>query len=570
MSNFTFENKGTNTYLVYAIEENDVVDSMSLGMLTNNKIKGLAAAFFMQMDAKKYIKYNVSSKVSVKQFFMGPVNKKRLVGVLEGIVNAVVSAEDYMIDIDSIIFDLDYIFTDVSACETVLICLPLEQDKTVSNDLCTFLKNIMFSTQFDQTENCDYVARIINFLNSNAKISVQDFKNLIDDINNKQNGSQNMVSKPAQVSAPIEQKVQSAPVENKAVTFSSANLQPQSNVGQPMSQSRPVMQSQPMAQQVAQPQNTVSQQVRPMQSSNAMPVQKPPVQGAAQMNIPGAAPAKAPGGTGEKPMSMMTLLAHYNKENAEKYKQQKAAKKAAAVAAKNSSKTPAPAQAGNKVQSAPTNAGFNIPGQSAPANSMNYAIPGQAGPSNMSSMAQPVSKPMTSQSTANNQVPLSNAVVQPQKPAVTPNSAPAPAGNVYQGNVMPQMQSMNFGETTVLGGGGSSNIGETTVLSATNVMVEKKPFLIRMKNNEKIPVDKPVFRIGKEKSYVDYFIGDNTAISRSHASVITREGQYYVIDTNSTNHTYVNGSMIASNVETPISSGAKVRLANEEFEFKII
>lgn len=38
-----------------------------------------------------------------------------------------------------------------------------------------------------------------------------------------------------------------------------------------------------------------------------------------------------------------------------------------------------------------------------------------------------------------------------------------------------------------------------------------------MKNNEKIKLVKPVFRIGKEKSYVDYFIGDNTTVSRSHA-----------------------------------------------------
>ena len=75
--------------------------------------------------------------------------------------------------------------------------------------------------------------------------------------------------------------------------------------------------------------------------------------------------------------------------------------------------------------------------------------------------------------------------------------------------------------------------------------------------------------MGKEKSYVDYFISDNTAISRSHANVISRDGEYFVVDTNSTNHTYVNGMMIQSNVETKIDDGARIRLANEEFEFKL-
>ena len=126
---------------------------------------------------------------------------------------------------------------------------------------------------------------------------------------------------------------------------------------------------------------------------------------------------------------------------------------------------------------------------------------------------------------------------------------------------------MNFGETTVLGGG---NVGETTVLGAMPTGAPQiKPHLIRAKNNERINLDKPVFRIGKEKSYVDYFIGDNTAISRSHANIIAKDGEYYVVDTNSTNHTYVNGGMIQSNVETRITHDTRIRQANEEFTFKL-
>ena len=100
--NFSFENQATITYLVYEIGENDVIDSMSLGMLTNNRISGLIPAVFTQMDSTRYIKYNISSKVSVKQFFEGQVNKRRLIGVFNGIVDAMLSAEDYMIDTSKI------------------------------------------------------------------------------------------------------------------------------------------------------------------------------------------------------------------------------------------------------------------------------------------------------------------------------------------------------------------------------------------------------------------------------------------------------------------------------------
>ena len=95
------------------------------------------------------------------------------------------------------------------------------------------------------------------------------------------------------------------------------------------------------------------------------------------------------------------------------------------------------------------------------------------------------------------------------------------------------------------------------------------PRLIRVKNNDIIRLDKKSLRLGKEKSYVDYFIGDNTAISRSHADFIVENGHYYVVDKNSTNHTYVNDEMITSNIKVEIKDGDVIRLANEKFAFKI-
>ena len=63
--NFTFETQGTNTYLVYQIGEEDRIDSMSLGMLTNNKIPGLASTIFTQMDMTKFINFATWSQFSV-------------------------------------------------------------------------------------------------------------------------------------------------------------------------------------------------------------------------------------------------------------------------------------------------------------------------------------------------------------------------------------------------------------------------------------------------------------------------------------------------------------------------
>lgn len=119
--------------------------------------------------------------------------------------------------------------------------------------------------------------------------------------------------------------------------------------------------------------------------------------------------------------------------------------------------------------------------------------------------------------------------------------------------------------TTVLG----ADPGGTTVLGSEELYAPSFPYLIREKNQEKISVDKPSFRIGKEKKYCDYFVSDNNAVSRSHADIITRDKRYYIIDLNSTNKTYVDGRAIPIEKEVEIFSGTKLRLANEDFVFYI-
>lgn len=95
------------------------------------------------------------------------------------------------------------------------------------------------------------------------------------------------------------------------------------------------------------------------------------------------------------------------------------------------------------------------------------------------------------------------------------------------------------------------------------------PYIIRRSNFDRVDINKPVFRIGKERSYVDYFIHDNNAISRIHADIITKGGSFFVKDEDSTNGTYINGSRINSKEETQIFDGDVITFANEEFEFHI-
>ena len=107
----------------------------------------------------------------------------------------------------------------------------------------------------------------------------------------------------------------------------------------------------------------------------------------------------------------------------------------------------------------------------------------------------------------------------------------------------------------------------------TALLIEEQevhfPSLFRLLTEETISVNKPVFRLGKERSYVDYFVTNNNAVSRSHADIITRGNKYFVIDLNSKNHTYINDQMLPVQVEMEICDGDRLKLGNEEFIFNV-
>lgn len=594
---FTYENQGASTYLVYEVKESDVVDSLSLGMLTNNKIQGLAQTLFTQMNETRYIKYNVSSKISVRQFFNGPVNKKRLLGVFSGIVDGLLSAEDYMIDSNAIVLDLDYIFADVSTCEAMLICLPISNLERERTDLGVFFKNIMVNTQFDSTENSDHVAKIFNFLNTSPVFSLTDFKMLLEEIRNDGNVT-DMLSNVKNESINNQQNTAQNNINNRSV-------QPQQI---------PVQQAQPIP--VQQQQRTIQVQSKP-QSQQAQQFQQPvrPMPNNIQMNIPnGNMPnqsingkqqqfqANQPSGT-QKEMSLFYLLQHYSAENAAIYKAQKAAKKANAQNNMASGNMGMP-EAGNKhkrdknpkmPKGQPQSGNFNVPGKpegngmrvpsmqggnvrppmSGMNGQQNFAIPGQHNKSMVQDRGQQQNIVQPQQSVQNEYAATEEQIGNvrtdysntSQNRAQEYNQSFVQTQQHNQEQPSMQGQQMNFGETTNLD---MLRNGGTTVLNPSMRNPQMiSPNLIRMKNNEKIIINKPVFRIGKEKSYVDYFVSDNTAVSRSHANIITRDSKYYVMDTNSTNHTYVNGKMIQSNIEVEIENGDKIRFGNEDFEFRM-
>ena len=566
MQGFTYENQGQNTYLVYQFDDRPI-DTMALGMLTNNKIKGFAPAIYTEIDNQKFIKYNVSSHVTLSKLFMGDVRKMRLLKTFVNIVDAMQMLDAYMLDRRTIMLDRDYIYVDASTSDVSMICVPVV-DEFAPIDEREFFKNIIFSVSFAANENGDYVARILAYLNSVELFQLQDFKKMLEGLMSEQPavGMQNV--QPA-MGAPY---MQNNPYQQ---TPAGAPAQPQMNM-KPAVMQKPVPPVQPQNRPTDIGQEPAIQNVyvssgasakdiklakreemlKQQEEERAREMAKNPI---APENVdmgfavPGmstnqyaskpkaAAPAvpakkaskgKKNSGSSEDDISLFYLMQHYSKENKEKYKAAKERKKSGNTAteapvAKKQASVIKP-MAASAVQQPPV------------------SNPYQAAP------AQPQAPAMNS--------PYQTAPAQPQAPVMN-NPYPAPQ--------MPAMGGMqdDYDQTTLIKNTGNTDDAGTTVLNAAT-KVERHPYLYQVKNGRKIYLDKKTNRIGKNREVVDICIDGNPAISRCHAIFYRVDDACYIEDLNSTNGTFVDDQQITSNCKTMVRVGSRVKLGDEEFELR--
>lgn len=534
MREFRTENNDINTNLIYELKQDEQADMVAIEMIQqNSNIPGLLKMIYTQNNSQRVLKYNITSKITLQQLLERNVTKKTIISVLINTIRTLISADEYLLEQDCFVLDMEKVFVDISSYEVGMIYLPIKIEKK-NVDYSVFFKNLILISKYDESENCEYVAQIISYLNS-ASFSLVGFydylhqvgglqKEPLNEVTYQQQPQLNNMQVQPQMNYQMNQQI------NRQVT-PQMNLQTNQQMNQKMNQSVPNVQTENDGVKtivdsfatVDAINNKKSGMLRKNQNQMQMPGQAPNV-GRNQMQMPGQAPM------------MGNPLPVQNKK--EKKAANKKDKKKGKLFGGNSET--------NNVMSVPNanmqNMNYNQSVQNNMPNNMS-----SVGMNNMSNRSIPNN--FASGNSAFNNMPQSNMGM----------------NNMSQNNIP------GFGETTVLG---VSNSGETTVLTPemnpNNQGNVRQAYLVREKNGERVPITKEKFIIGKEKSFVDYFIADNTAISRSHAYIVNRNNEYYIVDTNSKNHTYVDGKLITPNTEINITNDCKIKLADEDFIFNIM
>lgn len=521
------------TYISYRVGYEEKIDNYALNTIMNNNIDGIFKMNKESENGADVFYINVTSQVPLAMLLDKPVQKDFIINVIERLVKISKDADDYLLNPDYFLFEHENIYIDLSTKKVSMIYLPIVREGE-KLDIKQFIKKLIFDVCYDVREDCNYVARLLNVINSKEPITLEKTLEAIRNIKKMAGGA------PASLAPSSMQQVavsSNVTVNSQETSFGGNSAAVQNNgFGGNIANNNSF--------------NNNGMSGIPSNQSGAIPV----------------APVDNSNKKDEKKSGFLSGLF------AKKEKEEKAPKPAKPAKTPNvPSGMAIPGQPA--VPPAQKSGGMAVPGQPAvpPAQkSGGMAVPGQAAQFTPASAP----APKASQQMA---VPGQGMAIPGQAPVPPKPAAPAPqpaANNFNQGyanvvsNAAPiEKDSDDIGSTIMIGG---SAAGGKTVLKK-NVAANGTAKLTRLKTNESVAIGAGQFKIGREKSFVNFFIGDNATIGRVHAQIDFNNGKYYLTDINSLNHTYMGSDTQPIQAGQPyeLYSGIKFRLSDEEFMFTI-
>lgn len=146
--------------------------------------------------------------------------------------------------------------------------------------------------------------------------------------------------------------------------------------------------------------------------------------------------------------------------------------------------------------------------------------------------------------------------------------APVPEPSVYKpvsaapAYVPPQSSG---GCTVVLSSGQSDGNVRTTIMGA-GAGASRELYLVQKDTNQYIHVTHTNFHIGRAEDVVDFTVRTkNCYLGNDHAYILLKDGNYYIVDNNTQNSTYLNEQRLEPSKPTQFHAGDTIRMADVVF-----
>ena len=171
---FKVRNIGSEKYLSYILDDDCEFDEELLDYLEENKIPELIDIIYEEDDENDYLTYNVTGRTTVDALLSNTVNAEKILGIIRGIASGIVNLRDLGIPASYVILHRNFTYVNPVTYDIGMLCVPVESEANINAEFRMFVKDILTSVTYDDSEDCNYVAKLLNLLNAD-KFTVRNF-----------------------------------------------------------------------------------------------------------------------------------------------------------------------------------------------------------------------------------------------------------------------------------------------------------------------------------------------------------------------------------------------------------
>ena len=545
---FKVRNIGSEKYLSYILNDDCEFDEELLDYLEENKIPELIDIIYEEDDENDYLTYNVTGRTTVDALLSNTVNAEKILGIVRGVASGIVNLRDLGIPASYVILHRGFTYVNPVTYDVGMLCVPIEGDANINAEFRMFVKDILTSVKYDDSEDCNYVAKLLNLLNAD-KFTVRGFYSQLTEL---------MESAGMQV-------------EEKFVDIDGDMSVSQSTVD---TSSDTSLDDLPEYKDVSfgeedgdtEEEDDITADVDDLFKDLAFDeADKPEEEKAPESQT-------ATGGTSDIDMSVFddSVFDELEADNSIDESEDDGDYTEALT---------------SDIPSAEPQSGMTEVAKTADG-VMEVELDRQEekAPVLISTDEIVDNPPVVKNIKINRAKIIQKAVVEaeenkidnPTEQIVAPQfmngEAAEPETNMDPVTARTDTEETKGTGSTVELTGGMNVVKDSDSEAAPAVqkgVPRAMPYIVRVNTGERVMVNKAVFKIGKAGRGVDYHVGGNGAISKVHIIIYQREDGCYLKDNKTTNGTYLNGQRLDDNGEMKLSNDAMISIGGEDFIFKL-
>lgn len=559
--NFKVRNIGSEKYLSYVLDDDCDFDEELLDYLEDNKIGELIDIIYEEDDENDYFTYNITDRVTVDTLFKDKVNAEKLLGVIRGIATSIVNLRDLGIPISYIILHRGFTYVNPVTYDVKLICLPVESGASMNAEFRHFAKNLIVNAQYDTTEDCNYIAKVLNLLNV-EKFTIRAFAGELTELMESAGMDVEEAFVDLDGGIEVSQSANAVVDEGNGIDdlpeFKDVAFDEEDDDGLDMYEEEPTEA------------NTIFKDL----DLDA----EEPYDGETETLTSGEPVAAGVGSVNMDAFDDSALEELKIDDTLEEYPDDEVASEEEAAAEPELDLEDIipeikPVKIQPKVEEIAHTA---------------------EGVTEVAPVAETEDKPVLIDTTeiddlidhppVMKSIKINRAkIIQRAVNELEDDKIENPTENIIASGLDADAEpETNMDPATIPEAGNDDETGSTVELTAgMNVVPDKEednkasnapkamPYIVRVNTGERVMINKAVFKIGKANRGVDFTISGNGAVSRVHAIIYQREDGCYLKDNKTTNSTYVNGQKLAENQEVLLKNDSEIVLGDEDFIFKL-